>query len=95
MIDVEETEYAATIHNKCGNDGGHRTDDGILAACAGNLRRPGRSSVQITALIGEKWKASMRRACIPAPYAATLVLRSVCYAPGQSWMRPARVYRVC
>jgi hypothetical protein len=94
MIDVEETEYSATIHNKCGNDGGHRSDDGIRGACAGNRCRPARSGVQITALVGERWKASMRRACIPAPYAATLVLRSAWYAPGQSWMRPARVYRV-
>ena len=52
-----------------------------------------RSGVHITMLAGERWKANMRRACIPAPYAATLILRSAWYAPLNRRAGPDRCQR--
>jgi hypothetical protein len=52
-----------------------------------------RSGVQITVLAGERWKANMRRASIPAPYAATLILRSAWYATFNRRVDPDRCQR--
>jgi len=46
------------------------------------------SSDHATGSVGETWKASMTRACIPAPYAATQMMQAAWHAPGQLWVRP-------
>jgi hypothetical protein len=49
-------------------------------------------TVKISALVGERWKASVACACIPTPDAATSMLRSTWSKSDRSRMWPARVY---
>jgi len=93
MINLDKAANTAAIHPTNGSDGGHRNDDDLPAVGVGDLHCGDRSSVQISALVGERWKASVTRASIPAPFAATLMLRSAWSARGQTWMRPVRIYR--
>jgi hypothetical protein len=48
-------------------------------------------TVKISALVGERWKASVACARIPTPDAATSMLRSTWSKSDQSRMWPARV----
>jgi hypothetical protein len=49
-------------------------------------------TVKISALVGERWKASVACARIPTPDAATSMLRSTWSKSDRSRMWPARVY---
>ena len=40
--------------------------------------------------VGERWKESVTRARVLAPYAATSLFRSAWWGPDQSWMQQAR-----
>jgi hypothetical protein len=90
MIDHEEAEYSvATGARKLV---AHRMNGGLEVTCA-VIRVRHASSDYATAYVGERWKASMTRAYIPAQYAATLMMQAAWHAPGQSWARPVRAYR--
>jgi len=52
-----------------------------------------RSGFHMTVLAGERWKENMRHARIPAPYAATLIMRSAWYAPLHRLAGPDRCQR--
>jgi hypothetical protein len=65
----------------------HRMNGGLEGAYA-FIRLQHASSDYATASAGERWRARMTRAHVPAPYAATLMLRTAWYAHGLSWTRP-------
>jgi hypothetical protein len=89
MIDHEETGYSfASGARKLVE---HRMNGGLERAYA-VIRVRYASSDHATAPVGERWKASMTRACIPAPYAATQMMRAAWHAPGQLWMRRGRAF---
>jgi hypothetical protein len=93
MINLDKAANTAAIYPTNGSDGGHRHDGDLPSVGVGDLHRGDRSSVRISTLVGERWKASVTRASIPAPFAATLMLQSAWSARGQTWMRPVHIYR--
>ena len=86
MIDQEEAGYSVVTGARTLL--GHRPNGGLEGACAVIQGRYAGSG-QATASGGERWKARMTCAHVPAPYAATLMLRAAWYAPGHSWTRLA------
>lgn len=89
MIDHEETGYSvATGARKLV---GHRMNGGLEDTCA--VIRVRHASSGHAASVGERWKASMTRVSIPAPYAATQMMQAAWHAPGRLWVRPVHAYR--
>jgi hypothetical protein len=87
MIDCEELVYAGATENPnanlCPPDGKNP------GACAVSIGAGSQGRAYISTLAGERWKASMTRARIPAPDAATLILRAAWYTPCHLWARPS------
>jgi hypothetical protein len=77
MTELKERVYAATAQTASDGEGASRSDDGLRGLRTAEkfrCRVPG--SVQISALVAERWKASVVCARIPTPAAATSMLRS-------------------
>jgi hypothetical protein len=73
MTELEEWVYAATAQSASDGEG---ADDGLCGLrTAEKLRWRVPGSMQISALVAERWKASVC-ARIPTPAAATSMLRS-------------------
>jgi hypothetical protein len=89
MIDHDETGYSVATGPRRLVE--HRMNRGPEDACA-VIRVRHASSDHAIAPVGERWKASMTRACIPAPYAATQMMQAAWHAPGRLWMRWGRAY---
>ena len=85
MIDHEETGYSiATGARKLVGD---RMNGGLEGTRA-VIRVRHASSDHATASVGERSKASMTRASIPASHAAAQMMQAAWHAPGQLWVRP-------
>jgi hypothetical protein len=91
MVNFDEAKRSVAIERE--DFDGHRTDGDFQAVCPESARGPDRTGNHITGSVGERWKASVTRACILAPCAATLLLRAAWCTPCQSWMRSVRLYR--
>lgn len=89
MIDHEET--GCSVATKARKLVRHRMNGGLEGTCA-VIRVRHASSDNAIASVGERWNASMTRACIPAPSAATQMMQAAWHSPGQLWVRPVRAY---